>query len=205
MRSRHSQNCSSLEFCDIAIVDVDLPSRVVDACMALALDKNQGRRSTIPFWKAGRTIPVKDEVVLSWYSSLVPRVSSIIGTDVTTTPGDLPTTCAILVYEEKGDFINWHYDVNYFDGRFFTMIVPITFDETCTTFVYTNKDSIAEPVVLNIGSAVLFEGERVFHKATKLCKGQKRVIISLQFTTDAKMSSSSNRLLHTIKDATAFT
>ena len=31
----------------------------------------------------------------------------------------LPTTCALLIYENEGDWINWHYDYNYYDGRFF--------------------------------------------------------------------------------------
>ena len=33
----------------------------------------------------------------------------------------MPTSCCILVYDREGDGIDWHYDVNYYFGRFFTV------------------------------------------------------------------------------------
>jgi hypothetical protein len=195
------------DFCDIATVNIDVPSLVSDACLSIALVGDNGKRSTVPFWKSGRTIETATlpRVVHEFYlETAVDVVRKKLGFDVFPTPLDLPTSCAVLVYDKDGDFINWHYDVNYFDGRFFTMIVPLTFDETCTSFAYMNDSKKEEKLDLPRGSAVLFEGERVFHMATKLCSGQTRVVLSMQFTTDPKMSGISNKIFHAIKDAVAF-
>ena len=46
-------------------------------------------------------------------------VSNKINLDLFPTDLSLPTTCAILIYDNEGDWINWHYDYNYYDGRFY--------------------------------------------------------------------------------------
>ena len=209
---RHSEcfwRAGGTGFCDITTIDIELPERTREACLTLALDDDNGKRTAVPFWKAGRTIPTSalPHAVHEFYAGDALNIArEALGVDALfTTSLDLPTSCALLVYDKAGDFINWHYDVNYFDGRFFTCILPLTYDETCTSFVYMNAEKEKEALELRRGKGVLFEGERVFHMATKLCPGQTRVVLSMQFTTDPTMSGMSNKLLHAIKDAVAFT
>jgi hypothetical protein len=41
---------------------------------------------------------------------------------------------------------------------------------------------------INEGTTQIFEGNLVYHKATKLCEDQYRVVLSMQFSTDPRMN-----------------
>ena len=100
----------------------------------------------------------------------------------------LPTTCAILIYDEEGDWINWHYDYNYYDGRFFTVLIPITNNLTCTQFEFKNDKNEIKSVNLINNNSICFEGNYLYHRASKLCQNEKRVILSCQYVTNNNMS-----------------
>ena len=192
------------EFCGISTIDLSVPDdlnrKIIDV-----VDTGVGKRVVISGWKAGRTIDtstVKKDLpyVFEWYKGLEDEISDIIGEKVYITSDTLPTTCAILVYEEDGDFINWHYDVNYFNGRFFTLLIPVTFVNSCTEYTYYDKEGQKQGLKEERGKSILFEGDKVFHMATKFCNnGEKRVMISVQFSTNPTISWY-NRALMRIKD-----
>jgi len=100
----------------------------------------------------------------------------------------LPTSCAILIYENEGDWINWHYDYNYYDGRFFTVLIPITQHTTCTEFQFLNDNNEVKNINLTNNNSICFEGNYLYHKASKLCKMEKRIILSCQYVTNTNMS-----------------
>jgi hypothetical protein len=100
----------------------------------------------------------------------------------------LPTSCAILIYENEGDWINWHYDYNYYNGRFFTVLIPITNQFTCTEFQFKNDKNEIKSVNLTNNNSICFEGNYLYHRASKLCKNQKRIILSCQYVTNNNMS-----------------
>lgn len=110
-------------------------------------------------------------------------ISSVIGEGVQVSPVEDGLGICVLVYDEPRDFIDWHYDVNVYEGRFFTCLVPMYVDsESCTAFEF--KDRGGKDV--RVDGAVLFEGNNVFHRATPQCKGQTRVILSVSFVTSPK-------------------
>jgi len=96
----------------------------------------------------------------------------------------LPTSCAILIYENEGDWINWHYDYNYYDGRFFTLLIPISNNLTCTEFQFQKDNNDIESINLTNNKSICFEGNFLYHRASKLCKNEKRVILSCQYVTN---------------------
>jgi len=169
------------------------------------VSKEEGRRVVIPAWKAGRTITTQTIIknipnVYDWYKGLEEKISSIIGENVYVTSNNLPTTCAILIYEKNGDFINWHYDVNYFNGRFFTLLIPVNITNHCTEYRYYDKDGNINGIKEELDKAILFEGDKVFHMASKFCnKGKQRLILSVQFSTNPTISWVNNILMR-IKD-----
>jgi len=192
-------------FCGIEEIDLAVPDELRTRILEIA-NTDAGKRVVIPQWKAGRTIDTQSAMRLcpdlfTWYKGLEGKISKIIGEKVYTTSPDLPTTCAVLVYEQEGDFIHWHYDVNYFNGRFFTLIIPCTFTDTCTEYTYYDKNDQLQSLKNVRGKSILFEGDKVFHMATKFCDrgGQKRTVISVQFSTDPTISWY-NRILMRIKD-----
>ena len=112
---------------------------------------------------------------------------------------NLPTTCAILIYDNQGDWINWHYDYNYYKGRFFTVLIPITNNITCSNFQFKTGDNQIKNINLINGNSVCFEGNYLYHRASKLCKNQKRIILSCQYVTDNEMTDI-NKLRIKLKD-----
>jgi len=112
---------------------------------------------------------------------------------------ELPTTCALLIYENEGDWINWHYDYNYYDGRFFTLLIPITNYLTCTEFQFKNDKNEIKSINLINNNSICFEGNFLYHRASKLCKNEKRIILSCQYVTNNHMSFL-NRVRLKIKD-----
>ena len=144
--------------------------------------------------KKGVTIPTSKLVeyapkLINYYQNdLCKYVSKQINLKLYPTSLSLPTSCVLLIYENEGDWINWHYDYNYYDGRFFTVLIPITNNTTCTEFQYKNDDDEIKSVNLTNNNSICFEGNYLYHRASKLCKNEKRVILSCQFVTDNNMS-----------------
>ena len=128
------------------------------------------------------------ELIQYYRTELCKLVSDKIKMDIVPTDLDLQTTCALLIYENEGDWINWHYDYNYYDGRFFTVLIPITDHETCTEFQLKTDAGEVKSIQLTPPKSICFEGNFLYHRASKLCRNEKRVILSCQFVTENRMS-----------------
>ena len=126
--------------------------------------------------------------IINFYQNDLCKIISKL-TNLKLYPTDLsyPTSCALLIYNEENDWINWHYDYNYYNGRFFTVLIPITHIETCTKFQFMDDTNKITNIDL-INKGLCFEGNYLYHRATKLCKNQKRVILSCQYVTDNSMN-----------------
>ena len=61
--------------------------------------------------------------------------------------------------------------------------MPVTFEPTCGNYQYKDAEEQVQTVELAAGEAVIFEGDRVFHRGKELCRDQRRVILSCTFTT----------------------
>jgi len=123
--------------------------------------------------------------LINFYKNeLCKLVSSQLNLKLYSTDLILPTSCSILIYENEGDWINWHYDYNYYDGRFFTVLIPVTNNLTCTEFQFKNDNNEIKSVNLTNNNSICFEGNYLYHRASKLCKNQKRVILSCQYVTN---------------------
>jgi len=201
------KNKENKDFCGIKEINLSIPENLKQEILEKTADLDSGKRIVLPGWKAGRTITTQEVIhtlpnVWEWYKSLVSKIRSEIGTQVKTTQDFLPTSCAVLIYENNGDFINWHYDVNYFNGQSFTLLVPLTFTDVCTEYIYKDPYGKQRSLPNTEGKSILFEGEKVFHMASPFCKcgaKQKRVVLSMQFSTDPTISWY-NRALMRLKD-----
>ena len=122
--------------------------------------------------------------IIDFYKNkLCTIISNKVGVKLYPTDLNYPTSCSVLIYENENDWINWHYDYNYYKGRFFTVLIPITHAKTCTVFQFMNdKKEIFDIALTN--KALCIEGNFLYHRATKLCKNQKRILLSFQFVTD---------------------
>ena len=123
-----------------------------------------------------------------YQNNLCKIVSKKINLNLFPTDLNMPTSCAILIYENEGDWINWHYDYNYYNGRFFTVLIPISNNLTCTEFQFKNDNNKIKSINLTNNNSICFEGNYLYHRASKLCKNEKRIILSCQYVTDNNIS-----------------
>jgi hypothetical protein len=143
--------------------------------------------------KIGTTITTQNILknshnLIDFYKNdLCKNISNLTGLKLFPTDLNLPTTCSILIYDNEGDWINWHYDYNYYNGRFFTVLIPITKDLTCTKFQFMDNKNEITSLDLN-NKAIVFEGNYLYHRASKLCNNEKRVLLSCQYVTDNNIS-----------------
>ena len=192
-------NCQD-SFCGISVFDYSLPD---DLRQELLNISQYAKRVNIQNWKYGRTVStnIMPPNVISFYKEFADTISMVVGTNVYPTPLNLPTSSCMLVYDMEGDFINWHFDVNYFDGRFFTVLIPVTLEESATKFKYKDKQS--NDIMIDLGKinkSIVFEGDNLFHMATKLSKKDNpRIVLSLQYATNTNINMF-NRLLMGLKD-----
>jgi len=153
--------------------------------------------------KAGSTITTSNirktypEIIDFYQNDLCNIISKNTNIKLKPTPIKYETSCCILVYEKKGDWINWHYDYNYYNGRFFTVLIPLTNKKTCTKFQYKIDNKINQ--VDLVDEYIIFEGNFLYHNASKLCENEIRCILSLQYVTDDSISDL-NELRIKIKD-----
>jgi hypothetical protein len=172
-------------FCYIKKIKVTIPKDYI--APLLLISKEEGKRIEI-VKKRQKAISIKKlnerfPKVLEWYKNLPNQISKEIGTGVQITPIEQPNSLSLVVYEKEGDYIDWHFDTNHYNGRYFTLLVPITFEPTCGNYQYKDADEVEQTIELQSGEAILFEGDRIFHRGKELCKDQRRVILSCTFTT----------------------
>ena len=67
-----------------------------------------------------------------------------------------------------------HFDTNHYNGRFFTLLLPVTFEKTCGNYQYMNAAEEVETLELDKNEGLLFEGEYVFHKGKECTRNEKK-------------------------------
>jgi hypothetical protein len=194
------KDCNTTSFCGIKVIDLHLPHEYRYKLLDLA--KNKGVR--IEMYKKKQKNISYNEVskaiygIESWYNSISYTISSVIGEKVIPLNKEFKNRLSLIVYEKEGDYIDWHFDTNHFEGRYFTLLVPVTFKKTCGNYVFKNKDEQDITLELQENQAILFEGDKVYHAGKKLCNNQFRAILSLTFITNDKMNTW-NYLMNSIK------
>lgn len=189
-------------FCTIQKIRYRLPATLRTKILDTVQKQGAGSRASIPGVRSGTTFKYDDVYrhvpeLIHEYDRLRDRVSAAVGERVTTAPKGSPLSACIISYEREKDQINWHYDDNYFKGRFFTLLIPVSSEETCGNFQFRNHMGLPQTVAMDSDHAILFEGSHLLHRALPVCANQRRVIVSLQFCTDPNIT---NGLLKGIKE-----
>jgi len=178
-------NTKSEDFCYLKKIPLEMPAEFFEPLMTLS--RQEGKRIEIPRKRQKAIsidrLSVKHPEIVEWYKGLPPKISEIIGTQVMVTPLREPNSLSLVVYEQEGDYIDWHFDTNHYNGRYFTLLIPVSMEPTCGNYQYKDETEKVVDVQLMKGEAVLFEGDKVFHRGKELCKNQYRVILSCTFTT----------------------
>jgi hypothetical protein len=174
----------------------DLRARIVAEIEGLG----DTERSYLPLHKQGGTVAYETlrahaPAVVALYRSAAMRnvVAQVVGLDVETTPLTDKSSCSVLYYVKPGDHIGWHYDHNFYKGRHFTVLLPLTNQghgenglSSARLLVRRGGDEQVIPTPPN--TLVVFEGAKVLHRVTTLAEGERRIVLSMTYCTDPRNS-----------------
>jgi len=123
---------------------------------------------------------------LYYSNSLTDALSNVMQKPIQRTPLHDPNACSLLIYNNKGDHIDWHLDLsNYYGDRFVTLISIINQNRDGTglsqnEFQYMYNGKI-HTLQLAPNSMIIFKGSEILHKATAIADGERRILLSMVF------------------------
>lgn len=134
-------------------------------------------------------------------------IESVTGVPVKPTPVDDQSSLSLLCYTEAGDHISWHYDHNFYRGRHFTVLLPLvnqsaTGGLSSSLFMRQTPEG-EESYDTSANSLVVFEGAKVRHKATPTSEGDLRIMLSMTYCVDPRISMT-KEFLRRCKDTAFF-
>jgi hypothetical protein len=120
-------------------------------------------------------------------------VSDVVGEQVRPAGDHDQSACSILYYTQEGDYINWHYDPNFYYGRQFTILIVLVNKSangglSSSNLVRRLPDGREEVIEADVNTLVLFEGVRWQHRVSPASAGDTRIILSMTLNTTRRIS-----------------
>jgi hypothetical protein len=139
---------------------------------------------------------------------LLAWLSELAGESLQLSPQDDPHAYALYFYTEPGDHIGWHYDTSYYRGRRFTVLLGVIDESTCRLDyqLHTRSPQRAPEegsVQIAPGGLVFFDGDALRHRISPLGAGERRVSLTFEYLTDARMHGFW-RFISNMKDSLAY-
>ena len=140
--------------------------------------------------------------------ALLAWLSAVAGEPLQVSPADDPHAYALYFYTQPGDHIGWHYDTSYYAGRRYTVLIGVIDESSCRLDyqLHTRSPKRApQPGSLKIapGGLVFFDGDALRHRISPLAAGERRVSLTFEYLTDARMHRW-GRLVSNMKDSIAY-
>lgn len=158
----------------------------------------QVERSYIPLHKQGGAVAYEKlhhyaPACLGLYHSpeFAALLSQLIGLPLAPTADHDQSSCSLLVYQQQGDHIQWHYDHNFYQGRHFTVLLSLVneasqnSDLTQSCLQYKNQSGEAVSVATPPNRLVVFEGAQVLHRVTPAGANELRCVLSMTFASNS--------------------
>lgn len=185
----------------LAVIPNFLPAATFAQLREEIVSFGKTERSYFPIHKQGGTVAYETlhqsaPKVVAFFNAPYLRdfFSAIVGEPVYPTPIQDQSACSLLFYTQPGDHINWHYDHNFYNGRHFTVLLPIVNQQnqapeqlsSAQLLVKQGEHEQAIPAVPN--TLIIFEGAKVLHKVTRLGPDETRIMLSMTFATTPQAS-----------------
>ncbi|WP_091910566.1 HalD/BesD family halogenase [Chitinasiproducens palmae] len=177
--------------------------------------QSQANRNYLPGHKQGGSVSrhVIDEAapfIAELYRSpaLIGWLERLTGDRLLPSPDDDPHAYALYFYTRAGDHIGWHYDTSYYDGKRYTLLLGVIDDSSCLLEyrLHTRDEqraNVSGAARLRPGGFILFDGDKLHHRVTRLKEGEERVSLTFEYVTDPTLRGS-RRVLSNLKDAVAY-
>ncbi len=190
----------------------ELVGTLLDAVEAVQPDVN---RNYLPGHKQGgsvsrHAIDARAPGVAALYRDPALRrwLGELAGEPLQESPADDPHAYALYFYTQPGDHIGWHYDTSYYAGRRYTLLLGVLDQSSCRLDyeLHTRtpgRSPEAGSVQIPPGGLVFFDGDALRHRISPLGAGERRVSLTFEYLTDARMSPW-GRLISNLKDSFAY-
>ena len=139
---------------------------------------------------------------------LIDFFSRVAGAKLVACPVRDPHACALYYYTEPGDHIGYHLDSSHYEGARYTALIGLV-DRSSSRLMCElyRKDPSRDPVRLEIattpGTLVFFDGGKLWHSVSPLGVGEERVVLTLEYVTDTRMTRL-RRFVSDLKDAMTY-
>lgn len=148
---------------------------------------------------------------LFYSDDLIKSLSSAVNKPAQRVSLSDPNACSLLIYTNKGDHIDWHYDYsNYYGDRFVVLLTIVNENSSKNglsenIFNYKYKDK-THGLQMKENSVVIFKGSDIHHKATSIGDNERRIILSMVFCDicQEKQKNAFNILYEKIKNSVLY-
>ncbi len=201
------------------ILDRFIPKTIVNPCLTeVELLRKNIYRNYVPGHKQGGSVSYfaianesPDSAIISLYRSPALRrfLSRIVKEELLLCPDNDPHSCALYYYTQPGDHIGYHFDRSYYKGKRYTVLMGlIERSEQCRLVGHLRqpgaKDEVNEqPIPLDPGSLVIFNGDNLWHAVTPLGPREERIVLTMQYVTNQEMGPF-RRAFSNLKDVFAY-
>lgn len=130
-------------------------------------------------------------------------VETVVGEQVMLCPDDDPHAVALYHYTEPGDRIGVHYDKSFYRGKRYTILLGLIQDSVHSKLVCypgankMNRRKNPKEIYTYPGTLVIFNGDVLWHEVTPLGENERRVILTMEFVTDNRMTPMKRFISHT--------
>jgi len=121
-------------------------------------------------------------------------VEQVVGEPLHACPSSDLHSVALYYYTEPGDHIGVHYDKSFYRGRRYTVLLGLIQDSVQSKLVCypgstkLNRKKNPLDVYTHPGKLVVFDGDSLWHEVTPLGENEKRVILTMEYVTDSRMT-----------------
>ena len=202
------------------VLDRFIPKTIVTPCLTeVELLRKNVFRNYVPGHKQGGSVsyyaivnePREISTIVSLYRSPVLRkfLCQLVKEELLLCPDNDPHSCALYYYTQPGDHIGYHYDKSYYKGKRYTVLMGlIERSEQCRLVAHlpkpgTKDDMNEQPIPLDPGSLVIFNGDKLWHAVTPLGPREERIVLTMQYVTNQDMGLF-HRAFSNLKDTFAY-
>jgi len=177
--------------------------------------KSDAHRTYIPNHKKGGSVPrpileKKSPTLISLYTSdtLLKFFDAITDKELLPCPKRDLHACALYLYTEEGDHINYHFDTSYYKGERYTALLGVI-NQSRSVLDYElfhkkkDREVSSGSAAIEPGTLVFFNGDKLRHRVTPSAAGDERIVVTFEYVTNSDMPII-NKFISNMKDAIAY-
>jgi hypothetical protein len=144
------------------------------------------KASGLDFFNLHESDDYKGLLELYYSSEILEILGKILEKPIQRPPLSDNNASSLLIYSNKGDYIDWHKDYSiYYGDRYVVLLTLVNENDekdnmSDNEFVY-NYNNYNYKFKMKPNSLVIFKGSEVYHKSTSIKSNEKRILYSMVF------------------------